>query len=51
MDEENRNNETEVDVDSAGYKIGAIFGYVIVACISSVVIALTIKLVAWILGF
>ena len=49
MNEENKNNETDVD-DSIGWNIGTIIGHIVAACITSVIIAVTIRLVSWILA-
>lgn len=35
---------------SGAYKVGQIVGFIFTACVTSIVIALTIKLVMWILG-
>lgn len=51
MNEENRNQEKEVDVSSAGYRMGTVIGHVIAACIVSLIVVLTIRLGSWILGF
>lgn len=49
MNEENKNNET--DTESIGYKFGTFIGYIITACIVSLIVAVTIRLGSWILGF